>query len=240
MNRIFLLLALIVTSLSSCRYFGGERVYGDGNIITQQRSIGTFDGIDVSGAISVQLRIEPTHSVKIEGDQNLLQYIRTEVTNGTLHIYRENGFNVKPTKDMVIYVSAPAIADIEVSGASNVVGKSPLTGDKEMQIHASGASSVELDVNVASLISDLSGACTLKLKGRAEKFSLEASGASTVECIDLVTEETTLDVSGATDVKVTSNKQLTIDATGASSVEYRGNATINQKSSGASSVKKVI
>jgi hypothetical protein len=207
--------------------------------VTQQRNISGFSGIDVSGALDVQLRIDSSHSVKIEGDQNLLQYIRTELDGDVLRIYRENGFNVQPTKDMVIYVSAPTVTTIDVSGASNVLGKSPLTGNKDVEIRASGASTVNMDVNVASLYGDLSGACTLKLRGQARKFSLEASGASEVECMDLVTDETTLNISGASDVKVTSNKQLNVDASGASNVEYRGNANIDQKSSGASSVKKV-
>lgn len=238
MTRLFLLIALVV-SFYSCRFFGGEKVYGDGNIVTQQRNIAGFTGIDVSGAIDVQLRMEPAHAVKIEGDQNLLQYIRTELDGDVLRIYRQNGFNVQPTKDIVVYVAAPSMTLIEVSGASKVLGKSPLTGNKEVEIRASGASTIDMDVNLASLYGDLSGACTLKLRGRAGKFSLQASGASEVECMDLVTDETTLDISGATDVKVTSNKQLNVEASGASSVEYRGNANIDQKSSGASSVKKV-
>ena len=53
-----IILATVIISLSSCRYFGGERVYGDGHIVTQQRNTGSFEKVDVSGGIKVHVRQE--------------------------------------------------------------------------------------------------------------------------------------------------------------------------------------
>jgi hypothetical protein len=239
MKRSFFLFILALFSIASCRLLGGERIKGDGNITAQERSVGSFDGIDVSGSMDVQVIQGPAASVKIEGDQNLLSYVRTDVRNGVLHIDTEDNVNLQPSKDLIVYVTAPLFTDIEISGASNVIGKTPLTGDKTLEVHASGASEVDLDVSVPELRGDISGATTMKLRGKAGSFILDASGSSEVLGLDLITEESDLDLSGASTVKVTANKKIRIDASGSSDVEYRGSANVDQKSSGASSVRKI-
>lgn len=238
MKQSFFIFSIAVLMLSSCRFLGGERIKGDGNITTQQRNVAAFDGIDVSGAINVQVSQGPA-AVRIEGDQNLMEYIITDVKGNTLHIDTEDNVNLQPSKDLIVYVSAPSFTNIEISGASNVVSKTPITSDKDLEVHASGSSGVDLEVNVPELRSDISGATTLKLRGKANSFVLDASGSSEVLGLDLITEESDLDLSGASNVKITANKKIKIDASGASDVEYRGNANVDQKSSGASSVRKI-
>jgi hypothetical protein len=70
-------------------------------------------------------------------------------------------------------------------------------------------------------------------------FNASVSGQGDVKCFDLVTENTSLDISGGSDVEISANKQLNIEASGSSSVRYKGNASVSQNISGAGSVKKV-
>lgn len=237
MRVLFLAFAATVL-FSSCRYLGGERIDGNGRVVTQQRSLGNFDGIDAGGALEVRVRQESAPSVKIEADENLQEYIEAFLDGSTLVVRQKRGYNLDPTNEIIVYVSAPAYKELEVSGASKLLGETPITGN-DLRLHVSGASEMRMDVNVRRLDTEISGASSLELKGNSSTVSTEASGASKIRCMDLITEETTLDLSGASDAEVTANKQLNIEASGASDVKYRGNANINQKSSGASSVSKV-
>ncbi len=239
MRKLSILLFIIPVIITSCRFFGGERVHGDGNITTQQRNVGNFTGLDVSGAMNVHIMQDAAVGVRVQADANLMQYIETNLDGNTLHIHQKDGFNLQPSKEIIVYVSAPVFKELEVSGASNIVGDNAISGKEELSIHASGASGITMQVDLSKLYSDLSGASTLNLKGRAASFTIEASGASNIKCMDLNTDETTVDVSGASEVEITANKQLNIEASGASNVDYKGAANINQKSSGASNVKKV-
>ncbi len=239
MRISFFVLTLSLFILSSCRYFGGERIIGDGHVVTQQRSVGAFNSVDVSGAVQVHVRQEATSSVNVQTDQNLMEYLDVYNDGNTLVIKEKSGFNLKPSKNIVVYIAAPVFKDIEVSGACDIVGDNTISGSEALSMHVSGSGDIVMTVAVPSVSAEISGSGSINLKGQAADFSARVSGSGDVRCFDLVTDNTKLDLSGASEVEVTANKQLEVDASGASSVRYKGNAHVSQSISGAGSVKKV-
>ncbi|HVF82300.1 MAG TPA: head GIN domain-containing protein [Flavisolibacter sp.] len=236
--RQTILLASLVAIFSSCNFMGGKKVRGNGNIISQTREVSNFTGIDVSGAVTVRLKQEAPAGIRVETDENLMEYLEVKVDGNTVVIQPRKGYNLNPSKELIVYVSASRFTTIDVSGASQIISEAPITSD-ELDVHATGASEIIMQVKLSKFTSELSGASTLKLSGDVTRFATEASGASKILCLDLKTAEAELNVSGATEAEISAEKELTIDASGASNVKYRGNANINQKSTGASNVKKV-
>ncbi|MFX6230469.1 DUF2807 domain-containing protein, partial [Acinetobacter baumannii] len=85
---------------------------------------------------------------------------------------------------------------------------------------------------------ELSGACAVKMSGVAEKATISLSGASSMKSYDLKVDYCKLDASGASDIRITVNKELNARASGGSSINYKGEGLIRDISSGgASSVK---
>lgn len=238
MKLLSVLSLIFLLSLSSCRYFGGEKIYGDGNIVTNQRNLTGFNSIEVSGAIEVHI-VQGPESVKVTADQNLQEYIEIFTDRGVLVIQNKKNFNLEPTGEIKILVSAPNYTNLDVSGASAITSDGPITGNSELGIEASGASKVELNVNVPRLSVDISGACNVNLNGKSTDFVAQASGASNVKAFNLITENADVDLSGASEAEITANTKITVDASGASHVSYKGNASVAQNVSGAGSVKKV-
>jgi hypothetical protein len=236
--KAFVFVLLTATLFASCRFLGGERVRGNGNIVTVQRNMGDFNSIDAGGAVEVRVRQDAAHSVRVETDENLLEYLEIFKDGNTLVIQPQKGYNLQPSDEVIVYVAAPEFRVINVSGASRIMGENRISGNT-LELGASGASEIQMDVSLSKLQADLSGSSALQLKGNAARFEAEGSGASKFKCLDLVTDETSLDISGATDAEITANKQLNIEASGASNVDYRGNPSISQNSSGASSVRKM-
>jgi hypothetical protein len=235
LSLTFLMAILLFTS---CRFLGGERIRGNGNIVNVERNVGSFHSIQAGGAVEVRVRQDAANTVRIETDENLLEFLDVRTDGNTLVIETRQGYNLDPSDEIIVHASAPQFRSLDISGASKIIGGNLLTGN-ELELGASGASELNLEVRVEKLQADLSGASTLRLKGEAKQFTTEGSGSSTIKCMDLATEETTLDLSGASDAEVSATRQLNIDASGASDVKYRGNANVNQKSSGASSVRKL-
>ena len=56
--------------------FFGKRIHGNGNIKTETRTALEFNSIDVSGSIDVIVRQDSVRSIKVETDENLLEYIQ--------------------------------------------------------------------------------------------------------------------------------------------------------------------
>jgi hypothetical protein len=68
---------------------------------------------------------------------------------------------------------------------------------------------------------------------------VNSSGASDLKGFDLVTENCNAHATGASDIRITVNKELNVHATGASGIYYKGDAVIREmRSTGASSVSK--
>lgn len=212
---------------------------GNRNIVTQERAVGGFNSIDVSGAVSVHIRQDSIPSVRIETDENLMEYLDVQVDGNTLVIKTKQGYNLDPTKDVIVYTTASVYKDIDASGACNIISDNLISGGEELKIEASGATSINLQVTLPKLTTNVSGSGEVVLKGVAKEFSGSISGSGSIKGFDLITENTELDLSGAADAEITANQKLDVEVSGSGDVEYKGNADVNQRISGAGSVKKV-
>ena len=96
-----------------------------------------------------------------------------------------------------------------------------------------------MDIKAPKITADISGACSVELKGETKEFSGDGSGSSNFKCFDLKAENVDIGISGAGDAEVYASVKLDVDVTGAGGVKYKGSPTVNQKISGAGSVKKV-
>jgi hypothetical protein len=239
MKGSFLLLMLTAFGFSSCSYFG-KRVNGNGNITTKEHRTGQFHSVDVSGAIHVYVKQDSVmQPVKVETDENLQELVDVYESNGVLYVSPEDNFNLNPTKSITVYVSAPHYKGLAVSGASWIRGENKLISSETFDIGASGASEIKLEVKAPRINAEISGASEIILAGEARDLNLEGSGASHFKCLDLLTENTRVGISGASSADVFASVKLDVEASGASGVKYRGAAAVTQDVSGASNVKKL-
>jgi len=238
MKRLSILLAISSIYFVSCQYIGGQRVSGSGHITTQDRSVGSFNSIRSGGSTNVHVMQSSTNSVKIEADDNLMQYIDVYVEGNTLYIKSKNGYNLNPSKDITAYVSAPAFKDISVSGSGDIIGDNAISGNDPLDLHVSGSGNINMQVNVPKVSTDVSGSGDVTLKGQAKDFDAELSGSGKIKCLDLVTDNTSLHLSGSSDADVNANKSLDINVSGSGSVRYKGNPSISQHISGSGDIRK--
>ncbi len=189
-------------------------VKGSGHLATDPRDATGFKGVDVGGVFQVEITAQKEFAVEVEADDNLLQYIRTDVRNGVLHI--ETSRKISPKNPIRVRVSAPEIDNLDVSGIANVTLN---------------------EVKTSSLSLDSSGASKIKISGETTKFTVDVSGATKIDAEHLAAVDATIDASGASSVTVNVSGNLRTDASGASKIHYTGTpANINKSTRGASRV----
>jgi hypothetical protein len=192
--------------------FGG--VKGSGNIKTEQREVSEFKSVKVGGAVVVEITAQKDYSLEIEGDDNILPLITTEVDGDTLKIRSEKGYST--SNPIKVRISAQNIDDLDLSGASKV-------------------SIVNLDNE--SLNVDTSGASKISCEGKTKNLTVDMSGASHLDGEKLSAESVSVDASGASKANISVKDSLKADLSGASKVVYYGNPTnFENKTSGASSI----
>jgi len=240
MRKYIWLFAALPLVMGSCRFVTGKRVHGNGVIKTEERSVSTFKNVEVSGSIDVYVSQGDIKPVKIEGDENLLQYIEVEQEGDKLFVREKQGYNLKPSAEMRIYVTAPVYNNIEVSGACDIIGMTKISNSENLALSASGAGDIKMEVDAPKLSAEISGSGSIDLKGQTKDVDLQLTGAGHAHCYDLLSENTKVDISGAGSAQVYASVKLDAEVSGAGSVSYKGNATnVIQHTSGVGSVTKV-
>lgn len=241
MKRIFLLSLFGSIFFSSCSYMGGKRIHGNGNIISQDRTAGKFNSVHVSGALNIYLKQDSAQqAIRVETDENLQELIDIHEENGILHISPRDNHNLDPSNNKIkIFVTAPHFKSLRVSGASNLYTENKLTSSETLDIDLSGASEIKLDIKAPRINTEATGASSVVLTGETKELNIQGSGASDIKCFGLMTENTTLDISGAFSAEVVASVKLDVQASGASDITYKGAASVTQDLSGASSIRKI-
>ncbi len=192
------------------------QVTGKGEVVRQKWQVGTFTGVAIHGTQDAVLMNGDSCSVEIETNANLFQYLNAHVANGILKIDYQN---IKHYDEMKLYITAPVFGRLIVSGASDVRTKDTLRGEN-LTITVGGASDTRLTLNYNSVVSKVSGASVLTLKGHALSQAIEARGASDIKAKELATQTTTVTASGSSSCFVNADSSLTYQVSGASSVSY--------------------
>ena len=127
-----------------------------------------------------------------------------------------------------------------MSGACDIIGDTKISNNDRLNLQVSGAGDIRMEVDVPVVTADISGSGSVNLRGKTRDFSCDLSGAGHARCFDLLSENTTIDISGAGDAEVYASMKVDAEVSGAGTVKYKGDAaTVNQKVSGAGSVRKV-
>lgn len=239
MRKLLLWSLVILVIASGCRDILGRRIRGNGHVETESRLVSSFNGVDVSGAIDVYVRQDSMNSVKVEADENLLEYIEVHNENSTLHIHEREGVNLRPSHNIKVYIAGPDFRRFEASGACKIISENRVVGTETVEVDASGACEVKMEIKAPKVDAGLSGACRIEMKGETRDFHVHGSGSTDIRCYDLLAENVDVEITGAGEAEVYASVKLDVSVSGAGSVKYRGNANVNQNISGAGSVKKV-
>lgn len=234
-----LLVLLVPFFLASCNHIFGKRVHGNGNVVTQDRSVNSFKNIEVGGAAKVFVSQGDQHSVKIEVDENLQQFVEVSQEGDKVVVRTRQGFNLDPSGDMKIYVTSPVYNDIDVSGACDIIGETPINNPEDIAMHISGAGTMKMEITAPKVSADVSGSGNIDLKGETKSADLDLTGAGHAHCFGLKSENTKVEISGAGSAEVYASVRLNAEVSGAGSVDYKGGAAVDQHVSGAGGVHKV-
>lgn len=214
MKKLLFFVALIGL-LAGCNAITG--VQGSGTSKTETRNVTGFRQVKAHGAINLEITFKPEYSLTLEADDNLLEFINTDVNGDTLTIESRDK-KINPKSKINVKITMPELVDLVIAGAST----GTVTG-----------------VKTDKLGLEISGASKLKIDGEVRDLKAEASGASSINAENLKTENADANASGASSMTVNATGDLKANASGASSVTYLGEPkSLKQNSSGASSVKK--
>jgi len=198
-----------------------KSVRGNGNVVKKERTASFFDGIRVSTGIDVYLKQGDKESITVEADENLQEYIITEVRDGVLHVYTDR-VNIREAEMRRVYVTIKEVRSLKTSSAGDIIGETPIKGD-DIEIGASSAGDIRIEIYAKDIEVDISSSGDVKLTGEAETLNASLSSAGDLEAYGLKVKEAEVNVSSAGDAQVNVSEKLVARASSAGDISYQGN-----------------
>ncbi|MCE2612564.1 DUF2807 domain-containing protein [Flavobacteriaceae bacterium D16] len=240
MKNVFGLILITLFTLS-CNAQWGKKIKGNGEVVTVERSVGDYEAIAVAGWFDVNIVSGREGEISLKGEENLLEYIKTEVKNGKLTIKVKKGYNLQSSnwKDgILVTVPVESINSISLSGSGDIVGKDVLRAD-EFSASMSGSGDIELAVEADVMKAVISGSGDIELSGKARDFDVTVSGSGDVEAFDLAADHVNANVSGSANIKVNANKSIIARVSGSGDILYKGDPEkVDSKASGSGDINK--
>lgn len=235
--RISLSILLLAFLTTNCAY--AQKKKGDGNVVKQERQVGTFNELELSGVFNVEISQGEKELVVVETDQNLQEYIETNNENGRLVIKTEKGVSIKKSTKLNVYVTVADINYLEISGVGNISCLDKLIlSSLNLEISGVGNTSLALDCEI--LNAENSSVGNIELVGEIETAFIENSGVGNLNAFELIVQNLTFENSGVGKAKVYAAQELSIENSGIGNLFYKGNANIKKfESSGIGKIKRV-
>jgi hypothetical protein len=165
--RVAALVAFCV-SVAGCGV-SGEQVKGSGNVISENRTVNGYDSISLSGSGKIEIEQNGSEALSISADDNLLQYLTSEVKGHQLVLQVKSGYNLSPSKPIVFKVGVKDLKGVSCAGDTNAILKGIHTDDLKLEIAGSGDMSAEGTADRQEITIAGSGKYVVAAKSRTQK-----------------------------------------------------------------------
>ncbi len=202
------LAALLSLSLAGCVVVlndSSDYVKGNGTTATETRSISNATGLRVENrhrvSMDVEVRVGGAPSLVIEGDNNLVPLVHTEVRGDTLRVWTEE--RMDSSKPIHVRYTVPRLDNLESSGSVRT----------EVQGLAGGPLSVSH-----------TGSGYLELRGQVDRLDLHHTGSGQLYADALDSKSVVVDMVGSGRVNIGSvrGESLRVSSSGSGSFYARG------------------
>lgn len=205
-------IVLILLCATGC----GRTIAGSGNVVTQSRVVSGFHSVELSGDGRLYIEVGETEALTITADDNLMEYINSDVVGSRLVLDAYNHVNLDPSAEIIYRVSVKNLDEISVSG--DAVGDAKGIHADRFRVRISGDGSV-------------------LVAGTTDQQDVRISGDGDYKGQSLVSKSARVDISGDGKALVVVSDNLEGNISGDGSLEYIGSPKVEQHISGDGTIR---
>jgi hypothetical protein len=225
-----ILLLFVATMFASCGADLFNRIEGNRNVITEKRQIdNNFSRVKVSSGIDLYIKQGSKVSLTVEADENLHDYIMTEVNGDQLRIYVDG--NIWRAKARKVYLTVTDLEELKATSGSDVYSQSILKS-QDLVVSTSSGADMNIEVEADNVKSSSSSGSDLKITGTSKTHSTSATSGSSINAYGLESKEVTAKVSSGADIGVYASESIDARASSGGDIRYKGSPEkVNKKTS---------
>jgi hypothetical protein len=215
MKKVALLLVLLPLLVAGCHGGFGGQIRGSGKRELQKRDVAPFTSISTEGAFTIEVTCQKDLSLEVEGDDNILELVTSEVRGNVLRI--KNTKNYSTNEPVKFKISVPNLEGFSLNGAGRI------------DIKGMNNEKFEIDAN---------GAPTISVSGTTKMLDIGVNGAGTINTTKLHASRGVVDANGAARIDLDVADQLDATISGPSTVTYKGDPVVNKTVHGPGKVER--
>ena len=189
---------------------------GSGVSGTEDREIGEFTKIALSGAGKLVVTCGQDASLSVTTDDNLLPLLETKVKGDTLHIRSTESISATITPTYQIATST--LEGIGIGGS----------GDVEVVDLASD----RFDVSIG-------GSGKVRANGSVENLDVSVAGSGRIEMRELQAQRATISISGSSRATVNAQESLDVSIVGSGRIDYVGDPKVKKQVVGSGRISQL-
>jgi hypothetical protein len=215
MKKLLSLSVLTLLFTAACHHGMGSEVKGSGNRQTQTRQVAPFTSISSEGAFTIEVVCQKDLSLEVEGDDNVLPLVSSEVSGGVLRLSNTRSYSVnEPIK---FRITVPNLEGLTVNGAG------------KFEISEMNNEKFEIDAN---------GTPAINVSGSTKVVDIDTNGAAKIDTHNLRAARAVVDSKGVSKVDLGVSDQIDVTVSGPSHVTYRGDPVVNKTIHGPGRIEK--
>ena len=242
-TRHMILLATLILASLACSLTAGlgdeTMVRGSGDVVEETREVSGLSGVKLATIGHLIIEVGDTESLRIEAEDNLMEYFKTEVRNGKLTIGTQDNVRLETTKPVNYYLTVTGLDTIEISSAGDI--EAPDLDAEQFFITISSAGDLEMgELNADTLEVDIGSAGNLNISGgevKSQDVTISSSGNYMAQ--DLASDEADVRLSSTGSANIWVRDQLKANLSSSGDLRYRGNPLVDATTSSAGEVIQI-
>ncbi len=199
---------------------------------------------DITGVneVSIQIACKLTliqgekASLKITGDEKVLDDINIKITGERLKLYNDK--NYKHKNDVYVTITLPDLKQLSLGGAVDIITPNMLIYN-DLTIDVSGVVDFDLKLKSKSFKLNTSGVLGGAIIGETGSMKIDISGVGKMDATKFKSQNCEVNISGVARVHVNVIERLDASVSGMGKINYMGDPIINSNTSGIGRINKL-
>lgn len=203
-------------------------VKSTGSVVSEKRSLGEFDRIQVRKNVIVTLHQDTINYVEVKAGSHLIDLIRTDVSDGILKITNENTCNWVRSYDIEVHVTVhlKKVSRIDHYGSEEINCSNALTGDF-IDVYENNSADIHLSLDVLQVYArQMIGGGDIYLTGHSRFLYAFGGSFGYVYGEAMVSDSVLVDHRGTGNIHVNPTIWMKVNIEDRGNVYYSGNPVV--------------
>jgi len=228
---ILFTLTLIITAC-------GATTRGSGTIITESRTVSDFDTVELLASGDLIITQGESESLIVEVDDNIMQYVNSDVRDGTLYLsVGEDGKSFSYTK-LVFTLTVKELSGLTATGSGDITAAN-LKAD-HFDVDVAGSGKVAIDTLVTETLNvQISGSGDVSIAGETQSQTAVIKGSGEYTAGDLSSKTAVMDISGSGTATIWVTDSLDAKIAASGDVSYYGSPAVSSDVTGSGEINEL-